>query len=147
MSDKPTRPTFLDVDAAQKTLETQPFTRLLGAHLIAIHKDGCELKVPIRPDLLQQNGFLHGGVVSYAADNALTIAAAQALGAAVVTSEYKINYLRPAQGDAIIARAQCVHAGRSQAVSRCDIVLVRGEEEKLCAVAQGTITLLASPKA
>lgn len=95
---------------------------------------------------MQQHGFLHGGVISYAADNALTIAAAQAMGYPVVTSEFKINYLRPVQGDAIIARAQCVHAGRWQAVSRCDIVVVRDGEEKLCAVAQGTISLLATPK-
>lgn len=146
MNEQANRPAIMDVETAQKIIETQPFTRLLGARLISLGADRCELKIPIQPDLLQQYGFLHGGVISYAADNALTIAAAQAMGGAVVTSEFKINYLRPAQGDAIIAKAHCIHAGRSQAVSRCDIVLVRGEEEKLCAVAQGTISLLAPPK-
>lgn len=135
-----------DLESARQRVESQPFTRLLQAKLTAVGADSCELRVAIRPDLLQQHGFVHGGVISYAADNALTIAGAQAMAAPVVTSEFKINYLRPVQGDAIIARARCVHAGRSQAVSQCNIVVVCGDEEKLCAVAQGTISLLAKPK-
>ena len=51
------------------------------------------------PNILQQNGFVHGGVVSYAADNALTYAGGTALDWAVVTSEIKINSVRPAVGE------------------------------------------------
>lgn len=135
------RPGF-DLESVRQRVEQQPFTRLLKARLNAVGPDHCELQIDVEPSLLQQHGFVHGGVISYAADNALTIAAALAMGASVVTSEFKINYLRPAQGDALIARAHCLHAGRSQGVSRCDIVVVRDGKEKLCAVAQGTISLL-----
>src|SRR5690606_31835458 len=87
--------------------------------------------------------FAHGGVVSYLADNALTYAGGAALGTAVVTSEYKINYLRPALGDRLVARASVLHAGRNQAVCRCDVFAVaRDTGETLCAVAQGTIVRL-----
>jgi uncharacterized protein (TIGR00369 family) len=58
----------------------------------------AELRLPIRDEPKQQHGFLHGGVVSYAADNALTYAGGSVLGPAIVTSEFKINYLRPAAG-------------------------------------------------
>jgi len=40
----------------------------------------AELKVAIKPELKQQNGFVHGGVISYAADNALTYAGGSVLG-------------------------------------------------------------------
>ena len=60
----------------------------------------------------------------------------------VVTSEFKINYLRPAVGELLIARAQAVHHGRAQAVCRCDVFVVQAGTEKLCAVAQGTIAAL-----
>jgi uncharacterized protein (TIGR00369 family) len=70
----------------------------------------------------RQHGFVHGGVVSYAADNALTYAGGRVLGADVVTSEFKINYLRPAQGERLIARGAVIHAGKSQAVCRCDVL-------------------------
>jgi uncharacterized protein (TIGR00369 family) len=100
------------------------------------------LRVPITEALKQQHGFVHGGVVSYIADNALTYAGGAVLGTAVVTSEYKINYVRPAIGDELIARAVAVVAGKSQAVVRCDVFIVNAGEEKLCAVAQGTIARL-----
>ena len=100
---------------------------------------------PFREDLTQQHGFVHGGVISYAADNALTYAGGGALGTGVVTSEFKINYVRPAIGDFIIARAAVVHAGKSQAVCRCEVYVSNGGNESLCAMAQGTIAKLARP--
>lgn len=131
--------------AARAALQAQPFSRLVGAELTAYAEDTVELRIPtapeLRPELRQQHGFVHGGVLSYAADNALTFAGGAALGPAVVTSEYKINYLRPATGIAIVARAGVIHAGRRQAVCQCRIHDVQPDgSEKLCAVAQGTIT-------
>jgi uncharacterized protein (TIGR00369 family) len=105
-----------------------------------------ELRIPVTDQVKQQHGFVHGGVVSYAADNALTFAGGAALGPAVVTSEFKINYLRPARGDQLVARASVIHAGRSQAVCQCQVFAVAGGQELLCAVAQGTIASLSQPK-
>ena len=127
---------------ARRILSEQPFSVLLGAELLAFGDGRAELRVPLRDDLKQQHGFAHGGVVSYAADNALTIAGGSALGPEVVTSELKINYVRPAIGESIVARANVVHAGKNQAVCRCDVFGVRGGQEYLCATALGTITLL-----
>jgi uncharacterized protein (TIGR00369 family) len=126
----------------QAFLALQPFSMLIGAELHALSPGHCELHVPVAEKILQQNGFVHGGVVSYAADNALTYAGGTVLDWAVVTSEFKINYVRPAVGERLIARAEAVYAGKSQAVCRCDVFVVTGGEEKLCAVAQGTIARL-----
>lgn len=124
----------------QEILASQPFSVLLGTELLAFSKGRADLRVPIRHELKQQHGFVHGGVVSYAADNALTFAGGSELGTGVVTSEYKINYVRPTLGEAIVARATVVYAGKSQAVCRCDIFAIENGEERLCATAQGTIT-------
>jgi uncharacterized protein (TIGR00369 family) len=126
----------------RELLAQQPFSRLIGAELAALTPGRCELQVPIGEAVKQQNGFVHGGVVSYAADNALTYAGGTAMRVPVVTSEFKINYLRPAVGERLIARAETVHTGRNQAVCRCDVFVLRDGEEKLCAVAQGTIAAL-----
>ena len=131
----------------KSVLASQPFSSLVGAELTAFAEGHAEIRIPIRDDLKQQHGFVHGGVVSYAADNALTFAGGSALGAGVVTSEFKINYLRPAMGDWLIARAQVIHAGKNQAVCRCDVYCVDGLEERLCATSQGTISRLSSPAA
>jgi len=132
----------------RQILASQPFSQLLGAELTQLTAEGaCELRLPLRPALTQQYGFAHGGVVSYMADNALTYAGAVALRVPVITSEFKINYLRPAVGEGLIARSSCIHAGRSQAVTRCDVFAVKDGVEKLCATAQGTINVLPAPKA
>lgn len=127
----------------QQALTAQPFSHLLGAQLTVLRQGQAELIVPITPNLLQQHGFVHGGVLSYAADNALTFAGGSVLGPMVVTAEYKINYLKPAQGTQLIARATVVTASARQAVCRCDVWSVTESGEELCAIAQGTIVRLA----
>jgi len=134
------------LDMGRQVLAAQPFSVLIGAELTGFAVGSAEIKVPIRPQLKQQHGFLHGGVVSYAADNALTYVGGSVLGPAVVTLEFKINYVRPALGDAIVARAKAVYVGRNQAVCRCDVFVVDGGEESLCAIAQGTINKLGQSK-
>ena len=126
----------------REVLASQPFSVLIGAELQALSPGHCELHVPVADQIRQQHGFVHGGVVSSAADNALTYAGGTALRVPVVTSEFKINYLRPAVGERLIARAHAVYTGKSQAVCRCDVFILKDGEEKLCAVAQGTIAAL-----
>lgn len=132
--------TFLAM--GREVLGKQPFSVLIGAELQALSPGRCELHVPVSDSIRQQHGFVHGGVVSYAADNALTYAGGTAMRVPVVTSEFKINYVRPAVGERLIARAHAVHHGKSQAVCRCDVFVLKDGVEKLCAVAQGTIAAL-----
>ncbi|HYD93870.1 MAG TPA: PaaI family thioesterase [Noviherbaspirillum sp.] len=128
------------IERARQALDAQPFSRLLGASLEHIDAESAVLTLPLRDDLKQQHGFAHGGVVSYLADNALTFAGGARLGgAAILTSEFKINYLRPAIGSLLVARAGVIHAGARQAVCRCDILAREQDTEKLVATAQGTI--------
>lgn len=130
----------------RQVLARQPFSQLLQAELEALAPGRCTLALVLRPELLQHHGFAHGGVLSYAADNALTFAGGTALRVPVVTSEFKINYLRPAVGQRLVARAEAVHVGRTQAVCRCDVFVVSDGTETLCAVAQGTVAALPPPK-
>lgn len=123
----------------RQVLSSQPFSVDVGTELLSFSEGRVELRLSVQPRLLQQHGFVHGGVVSYLADNALTFAGGSRLSGRIVTSEMKINYIRPATGEALIARAECLHAGRTQAIVRCEIFAVRDGQEYLCAAAQGTI--------
>lgn len=127
-------------------LAAQPFSVLMKTELISLESGKVELKTPITPEVKQQFGFVHGGVLGYAADNALTFAGATALGVPCVSSEYKINFVRPALGEYLLARAEAIYTGRNQSVCRCDIYVVKEGSEKLCATAQGTIVKLAEEK-
>ena len=127
----------------QQILAQQAFSVLMKTELFQYAPGEVAMKIPITEEIKQQYGFVHGGVLGYAADNALTFAGASALQAQCVSSEYKINFLRPAIGDFLIAKAQVIYAGRSQAVCRSDIYVSKDGVEKLCATAQGTIVKLA----
>jgi uncharacterized protein (TIGR00369 family) len=126
-------------DLARGALHAQPFSTLLGTELVKIGEREITLSLLIHDELRQQYGFVHGGVISYMADNALTFAGALALGPRVVTGEYKINYLRPAVRGTLFARAELVYAGRGHATCQCWVYVRDGDKETLVALAQGTI--------
>jgi uncharacterized protein (TIGR00369 family) len=133
----------LTFDLAEKFLAAQPFSILLGARLAAFGDGGATIEVDIRDDLKQQNGYLHGGVLGYAADNAITFAAGTALGPEVLTGGFTISYLRPGEGAVLRAEAKVVHAGSRQATCTCELSTSDADgTATLCAVAQGTVIAL-----
>ncbi|MBN2637907.1 MAG: PaaI family thioesterase [Bacteroidales bacterium] len=119
-------------------LNAQPFSQLLGVKLVRFEPGKAEMAMEIDEKHKQQHGFVHGGVISYLADNCLTFAGGSVLGDSL-TVEYKINYLKPAKGEKLIARGSVISSGKTQAVSECKIYSLNGNEEKLIAAAQGTI--------
>jgi uncharacterized protein (TIGR00369 family) len=124
---------------AHGVFDAQPFSRYLGARLTGVGPTSAELTVPITDQLKQQHGYVHGGVISYLADNSITFAGGLALGGNALTSEFKINYLKPATGSLLVGRAVAKGIGKRQAVCQCEIYAVRDDEETLCAIAQGTV--------
>lgn len=122
----------------RKILESQPFSALLGTELEVFEPGRAVLALAIRDEFRQQHGFVHGGVVSYLADNALTYAGGSVLGDSV-TSEYKINYVRPAIGTRLVASATVLSSGKTQAVCQCTVTAIGEQGESVVAVAQGTI--------
>lgn len=134
------RPGANDLQAfARRVFAAQPFSQFLGAELAACGPGTAELNLPVEEHLTQQHGFVHGGVISYLADNALTFAGGLALGGNALTSEFKINYLRPARGTQLIARAEARSRGRRQVVCQCEVFAIEEGKETLCALAQGTV--------
>jgi len=125
-------------ETGQQVLVSQPFSRLLGTELYELSEGYAELSLRIREDFKQSYGFVHGGVVSYLADNCLTFAGATVLGNCV-TSEFKINYVMPTIGDRLVAKSTVLSFALRQAVCECKVYVARGQESMLVAVAQGTI--------
>lgn len=106
---------------ARAVIEAQAFSRLLGARVAEFSDGYAVLELDITENLLQQNGFVHGGVLAYAADNTITLAGATKLGPSVLTAGMTIDYLRPGTEGRLVARSTVVQAGRRRAVCRCDV--------------------------
>lgn len=113
------------------------FVRMIGARLVRFGKGEVELALTPRPDLLQFTGAVHGGVLGALADHAAGGAASTLLpaGQIAVTAEYKINFLAPAKGEEILARAKVERAGRSVIVAAASVYARQGAEKTKCAVA------------
>ena len=125
-------------ETGQQVLVSQPFSRMLGTELCELSEGYAELSLRIREEFKQSYGFVHGGVVSYLADNCLTFAGATVLGNCV-TSEFKINYVMPTIGDRMVAKSTVLSFALRQAVCECKVYVARGQQSMLVAVAQGTI--------
>jgi uncharacterized protein (TIGR00369 family) len=89
----------------------------------------------------QQDGYFHGGVIGAVADTAGGYAAMSMFppGSDVLTLEYKINFIRPANGETLIATADVLKAGKTMAVVRVDVKVLRANELHLCAAMQQSI--------
>jgi uncharacterized protein (TIGR00369 family) len=114
----------------------------LGATLSLVEPGAADIELEPRPDLLQQHGFLHAGVVASIADSACGYAAFSLMDpdAAVLTAEFKINLLAPAEGARFVARARVLKPGRTLMVCRADVIAFREDgSEKLVAAMQATV--------
>ena len=119
----------------------QRVMQAIGASLTRVSPGEVEIVLPFREDLTQQHGFLHAGIVSTIADSACGYAAYSLMpaDAAVLTVEYKVNFLSPAQGERMIARARVTKPGRTVSVCTCDVFAVTNAKERIVATMLGTI--------
>ena len=130
------------LELGRQIIAQQPFVQLLGMDLTRAERGETEFRVPVTATLTQHHRFVHGGVLLTLADTAMAFAGGSILGPQVVTSELKINFLRPAKGETLIARATVIAASKRQTVVRCDVLALEGETETLVAVVQGTIAMV-----
>lgn len=105
------------------SFERQRFMAALGVSLIHIAPGEVDLALPFRADLTQQHGYFHAGTITTIADTAAGYAALSLYpsGTGVLTTELKINLLRPAAGDRLVARGRVIKPGKTLTVCRADV--------------------------
>ncbi len=126
-------------------VEQQGFTKHLGAKLEALEEGSCVLSLTRKPELMQQHGFFHAGVVSTIADSAGGYAAFALFppDSTVLTVEFKINLLNPADGDRLRATGKVLKHGRTLTVCELQVFALKHGKEKLCAHGMATLMCLA----
>ncbi len=117
---------------------------LIRATLQVVEYGRTEIHVPHWNGIEQQHGFVHGGVVGMIADSAAGYAAMSLVAAtdSVLTVEYKLNLVAPADGEKLIARGQVVRPGRTLIVTKADVFAVKEGKETLCGLMQQTIMVM-----
>jgi uncharacterized protein (TIGR00369 family) len=125
----------------RRSFGRQRFMTTLGATLERVAPGEVEIRLPCRPELGQQHGFVHAGAVATIADSACGYAALTLMpaGAAVLTAEFKVNLLAPGEGESVVARGRVLKAGRTLTVCAADVLAMRGGQERLVATMLATI--------
>jgi uncharacterized domain 1 len=115
----------------RESFARQAFMRTLGVELVHLAPGEVDLSVPFRADLTQQHGYFHAGVTASIADSAAGYAALSLYpkGTGVLTTEFKINLLRPAQGERLIARGRVIKSGRTLTICQSDVYAEAGGRE------------------
>jgi uncharacterized protein (TIGR00369 family) len=119
----------------------QRVMRLIGATIERIEPGVVEIELPFREDLAQQDGFVHAGIVATIVDSACGYAAYTLAPSAsdVLSVEFKVNLLRPAVGERLVARGEVVKPGRTLSIVRGDVFAIRGAERTHVAIMTNTI--------
>jgi uncharacterized protein (TIGR00369 family) len=134
----------------EQLVAAQGYLKLIGATPARIDPGEVVFRIDYRPEVGQQNGVFHGGVIGSVAEAVMGAAAATLApaGTNIVGAEYKVNLLVPAAGAALLAYGYVLKTGRRLIVCRADISSVDAEGQgTLCAIAQGAMAVvpLSSP--
>ena len=100
-------------ERVRESFDRQNVMHLIRATLPVIEHGRTEIHLPHWEGIEQQHGFVHGGIVGTIADSAAGYAAMTVVpaSASVLTVEYKLNLVAPADGQKLIARGQIVRPG------------------------------------
>jgi uncharacterized protein (TIGR00369 family) len=114
---------------------------LIGARISRVEPGLVEIELPFRAELTQQHGFFHAGVTSTIADSAggyagFTLFPADA---SILTVEFKINLMAPADGDRLVATGRVLKPGRTLTVCEFEVAAVKGDVPTVCARGMQTL--------
>ena len=117
---------------------------LIRATVPVVEHGRTEIHLPHWSGVEQQHGFVHGGVGGVIPDAAAGYAAMTMVSptASVLTVEYKMNLMAPADGDHLVARGKVVRAGRTLIVTQAEVFAVKDGQETQCALMQQTIMVM-----
>ncbi|MGD8512656.1 MAG: PaaI family thioesterase [Deltaproteobacteria bacterium] len=123
----------------------QGFPAYCGFEVDQVAYGQFEASLKIGPDHRQQDGFVHAGVIATMADHTAGYAAYTTVSEEfrILTIEFKINYFKPATGEAIVCRSRVISNGKKIIVSESEVFSISGGREQL--VSKAMVTLMAVP--
>lgn len=122
------------------------FDALIGTEWLDDDPEHARARVPVRDELRQPVGLMHGGVMSSLVESVCSRATALALlddGMAAMGQSISVSFMRPVTKGYVEVKATARHRGRTTWVWEAEVV---DADEKLCALAQMTIAVRPLPK-
>lgn len=125
----------------RESFNRQNLMSTLGARVDRVAPGEVDIRLPIRPEISQQHGFVHAGAIASIADSACGYAALTLLDgdSGVLAVEFKINLMAPGAGEFLLARGRVIKSGKTLSICQADVVAVADGAEKAVAVMVATI--------
>ena len=119
-------------------------TGYLGVRVVDVGPGRMVAELPVREDLLNPFGPLHGGVLAALCDHILGTVCYPVIerGSWAATTEFKLNYLAPVTEGTLRATAEIVSLTKRTAVVRIDV----DNDGRAVCLAQGTVLIMAPRK-
>jgi uncharacterized protein (TIGR00369 family) len=117
------------------------FDRLYGLEIVSMNDEEVRARVPVRDEVLQPAGLVHGGVYASMAESitsAGTWLGVHDQGKTVTGQSNQTSFLRPIVKGAVHATARRRHRGRTTWVWEVDIT---DDDGRLCALVRMTIAV------
>ena len=123
------------VERITQSFAKQSAMALIGAQLVHIDAGRIEIHLPCRPEISQQHGYVHGGVVVMIADSASGYAAMTLVpeDTSVLSVQHSTNFLAPALGERLEAHGHVIKSGRSLSITEAEVYAIRDGHRHLCA--------------
>ena len=117
-----------------------PFGEFIGIEIKDFGQGKGRCEIQLKEHHRNNGGRVHGGVLSTLADTAagLAVRTIRVEGTRSATTDLNISFIRPPQGDSLVAIAGVIHAGRR--LFRCDIEIFSAQ--KLVAKSHATFMIV-----
>jgi uncharacterized protein (TIGR00369 family) len=111
----------------------------LGLQGEFIDEDTYCFEIPLTPFMHNSGGVVHGGILATLIDSTMGSLINRSLpeDQHAVTTELKVNYLRPGKGERLRSVARYIHRGQTLVVMECSVYNERGKR-----LAHGTGTFI-----
>ncbi len=119
------------------------FIKYCGLKVLRVDNGFFESEATISENHRTQDNFIHAGLMATMADHTAGYSAFTTVSEdyRILTVEFKLNFLKPAFGNAVRCRSRVINRGRQIILSESEVFDVRDNGEKL--VAKGMVTLMA----
>ncbi|MCS4301147.1 PaaI family thioesterase [Chryseobacterium sp. BIGb0232] len=133
----------------KKKLMTDSFGRsetlkFYKAELLEVETDFVSIKIPKMEMMTRKAGMFNGAMIASLVDVSAGYAAVSHYpeDCYVVTVELKVNYLRPAMGDALVSKAYVIKGGSKISVIRVEIYVQNEGSGSESHVATSLVTMM-----
>ena len=135
-------------ERVKRSFASQSAMATMNIHLISVKPGLIEMELRKNKNILQQQGFIHGGVIASALDSACGFAALtlSEKNYEVLTIEFKTTFFYPANSDILSIKGKVIKSGKRVMFCESEAFSYFKEKERLISKMTTSIAMVEMPE-